>query len=212
MNRILSAAAMLTFAGSAHAAVLNSGFESMGSGATDASDWNQLEITTGLGSVRTERGSGNQFSGDWAMEFELTGAVGDGPVAEIQQFTSAGSVSAGNSYDFSFWAKGDPTAPGAAAFYEVTWWDADGSNGGGSQGAASGLQNFGLSTTYTQISLAGLVAPVGADSIFIQIRLVTGAFDGASGTMYVDDVAFTPAPAGVALLGLGGLAAGRRRR
>ncbi len=213
MQRTISVIAVAAFAGSAYAVVVNGGFEA-GTG-PDADNWNQLEIfggTQGANSI-VDRTTANVHTGQWAMNFEVTGAPDYGPVAEIQQVTSVGSVVAGQAYDFSFWAAGTP-GPGSVGFYEVLWFDADGSNGGGPQGSATGLQNIGYGAAYAQFGMTGLIAPTGADSVLVQIRLVTGAFDGAAGQMSVDDVTFAavPAPATAGLLALGGIAAVRRRR
>lgn len=191
----------------------NGGFES-GVGA-DADNWNEIQIFGGsMGAAASaERSMANPLSGDWAMDLSVTGAGDFGPVAEIQQQTLVGSVVGGESYDFSFWATGI-AGPGSVAFYEVIWFDGDGSNGGGPQGSATGLNTFALNDTYTQFGQSDLLAPTGADSVLIQIRLVTGAFDGASGSATIDDVSFSvvPAPASLALLGLGGMCCARRRR
>jgi hypothetical protein len=191
----------------------NGGFES-GAG-QDADNWNEIEIFGGTGGAMSsaDRVSGSAYTGDWAMQFNVTGAPDFGPVAEIQQLTANGSVVGGVEYNFSFWAAGTP-GPGSVAFYEVLWFDSDGSNGGGPQGSATNLQAFGYGAAYSQIVFSGMVAPTSADSVLIQIRLVTGAFTGASGQLTVDDVSFAavPAPGALALLGIGGLAAARRRR
>lgn len=200
--------------GSAQAGISsNGGFES-GSGA-DADNWTQLEIFGGTGGANAiaDRVAGMGHTGDYAMELSVVGALDFGPVAEIQQQTTVGSVVGGQEYTFSFWSMGT-SGPGSVAFYEVSWFDGDGSNGGGPQGSATGLQVFAMTGSYSQITLSGLIAPSAADSVFIQIRLVTGAFEGASGQLFVDDVSFSavPAPGAAALLGMGGLVASRRRR
>lgn len=212
MNTNITAIALAACAASGLASVSNGSFES-GTGA-DADNWNEIEIAGGsLGaSAVADRTTSNVHTGDYAMMLSVTGAGDFGPVAEIQQQTAVGSVSAGQEYDFSFFAMGTP-GPGSVAFYEVLFFDGDGSNGGGPQGS-SGLQTFALNASYTEISFSGLVAPAGADSVLIQIRLVTGAFDGAAGEAFIDDVSFNlvPTPAAAALLGMGGLVATRRRR
>lgn len=213
MRGISSVIAITVSAGLCAAAVTNGGFES-GTGA-DADNWNEIEIAGGaMGAMATaDRTASNVHTGDWAMQLNVTGAPDFGPVAEIQQQTSVGSVAAGQMYDFSFWAAGTP-GPGSVAFYEVLFFDGDGSNGGGPQGSATGLQTFALNSTYTEFGMSGLVAPTGADSVLISIRLVTGAFDGASGEAFIDDVSFSvvPAPSAAALLGLGAVGVMRRRR
>lgn len=213
MRGFSSAVVVAASCGLCAASVTNGGFES-GTGA-DADNWNEIEIAGGtMGAMATaDRSVSNVRTGDWAMQLNVTGAGDFGPVAEIQQQTAVGSVSGGMEYDFSFWAAGTP-GPGAVAFYEVLFFDGDGSDGGGPQGSATGLQTFALNSTYTEFGMSGLVAPSSADSVLIQIRLVTGAFDGASGEAFIDDVSFSvvPAPSAAALLGLGAAAVMRRRR
>ena len=210
MLKSMTFVATLAFVASANANILgNGGFES-GIG-DDADSWNQLEIMGGAATAATDRSSANPRTGNFAMALSVTGAGDFGPVSEIQQQTAVGSVTPGETYDFSFWATGI-AGPGTVAFYEVSWFDGDGSNGGGPQGG-TGLVNYDLNDTYTEFGTAGMVAPATADSVFIQIRIVTGAFDGAEGSAFIDDVSFSlvPAPGALALLGLAGLA-GRRRR
>ena len=144
--------------------------------------------------------------------YSVTGAPDYGPVAEIQQQTAVGGVVGGTEYDFSFMGRGF-AGPGAVAFYEVLWFDGDGSNGGGPQGSATGLQTWTLTENWEMQGMNSLIAPDGADSVLIQIRLVTGAFDGAAGYAGIDAVSMTaiPAPGALALLGLAGIANRRRR-
>lgn len=191
---------------------VNGGFET-GTG-PDADNWNEIEVAGGtMGAVAVaDRVNADAFSGDWSMALSVGGAADFGPVAEIQQQTVVGSVVGGAQYDFSFWAKG-VAGPGSVGFYEVLWFDGDGDMGGGPQGSATGLQTYALNADYTQFTMTGLIAPTSADSVLIQIRLVTGAFDGASGSANIDDVSFTfvPAPASLAAFAGLGLVATRRR-
>lgn len=170
-------------------AVVNGGFES-GAGA-DADNWNEIEVFGGgLGATATaDRDATMPFAGTNAMFLEVVGANDFGPVAEIQQQTLVGSINGGDTYDFSFQSKG-VAGPGSVGFYEVLWFDGDGSNGGGPQGSATGLQNYALGGSYSLNQSLGLLAPTAADSVLVQIRLVTGAFAGASGSAYIDDVVF----------------------
>ena len=168
-------------------AVVNGSFET-GVG-VDADNWNELQISGGSSTATTTRIMSNPLVGDYAMFLEVVGTPDFGPVAEIQQQTLVGSILAGTSYDFSFQSKG-VAGPGSVGFYEVLWFDGDASNGGGPQGAAVGLQNFSLGANYALNQNTNLIAPAGADSALVQIRLVTGAFDGASGTAFIDDVRF----------------------
>ncbi len=194
--------------------VSNGGFEA-GVG-SDADSWNQLEIFTGgANSIADRIGPGfgfPPFEGDSYMYLEVVGGPFSGPVAEIQQQTALGSIVGGAEYDFSFAATGF-AGPGTVGFYEVLWFDADGSSGGGPQGSATGLQNFGFGGGWDTFGSEGLIAPGSADSVLIQIRLVTGAFDGANGYAGIDAVSMVqiPAPGALALLGLAGLGSRRRR-
>ena len=192
--------------------VNNGGFE-LGTG-EDADGWNQLEIVGGGAFADTVRSPGgfvaSPYEGDFFMYMDVVGASDFGPVSEIQQQTSVGSIIGGNTYEFSFASIGN-AGPGTVAFYEVSWFDGDGSNGGGPQGSATGLQTFSLGSEWGLTTVSDLVAPAGADSMFIQIRLVTGAFDGATGWAGIDAVTVTPAPGALALLGLAGIASRRRR-
>lgn len=194
--------------------ISNPGFE-LGTG-DDADSWTQLEITAGLGGVAaTDRSNAAAGSGGFSMSLGVTGVVNDGPNAEIQQIPAAGSVVPGTEYDFSFLAQG-VAGPGSVGFYEVSWFDADGSDGGGPQGSATGLQTYPLNPAFTPVAVTGLVAPPTADSVLVQIRLVTGAFDGASGSAFIDDVVFAaaapviPEPTSVVLAGLAAVAVGAR--
>ncbi len=73
------------------------------------------------------------------------------------------------------------------------------------------LIGLGINDSYQQFSL-DLTAAAGADSFLLRFQLSAGAVTGIANGVYVDDVALTPAPGALALVGLGGLAATRRRR
>jgi hypothetical protein len=211
---VLPAAAiglLLTNPASAEA-VVNGGFETAGADPTDAVGWTQLEIA-GAGdngaTANTDRTLVNPRTGTSAMLLEVSGSPLFGPVAEIQQLTTPGSVTAGELYDFELFATG-VLGPGAVGSYAVQWFqDGVGPIGFASQG------NYAVGPTYTQTLVEDLLAPSGADSVLIQVRMVTGAFTGAAGNATVDDVSFAlvPEPASLTLLGLGTLGLiGRRRR
>ena len=153
--------------------VANSEFET-GAGA-DAASWNEIEVAGGsLGATAiADRTLLSPRTGLYGMDLAVVGAADFGPVAEIQQQTAVGSVTPGSTYDFSYWLKGVP-GPGSVSFFEVLWFDGDGSNGGGPQGSATGLNPVPLNPTYTQISALGLVAPAGADSVLFDSGIAIG--------------------------------------
>jgi hypothetical protein len=192
----------------------NGGFES-GAG-QDADNWNEIEIFGGTGGAMSsaDRVSGSAYTGDWAMQFNVTGAPDFGPVAEIQQLTANGSVVGGVEYNFSFWAAGTP-GPGSVAFYEVLCCStATAATAAAPRAARPTCRRSAMAPPTPRSCSPAWWPPTSADSVLIQIRLVTGAFTGASGQLTVDDVSFAavPAPGALALLGIGGLAAARRRR
>ena len=86
-------------------AIVNGGFES--GSATNADNWNQLEIAAAPSTSIADRDLTMPNDGVAAMYLEVNGLDGGGgPVSEIQQQTLLGSITAGLTYDFSFLSKG----------------------------------------------------------------------------------------------------------
>lgn len=187
----VGAALSLVLPAQAQNYVFNPGFEE-GSGA-DALIWNEIEVGGGTmgASATVDRVMSDPLSGDYSLLLDVVGADDWGPNAEVQQQTAVGSVVPGQSYRFGFSSKGD-AGPGTVASYDLLWFDGDGSNGGGPQGNATGTQNLAMGPDYAPNAHTGLVAPPNADSVLIQIRVLTGAFDGALGSANIDDVYFEP--------------------
>ncbi|MAO24980.1 MAG: hypothetical protein CMJ35_05670 [Phycisphaerae bacterium] len=204
---ILAAAAAASFAS---ADIINAGFEA-GTGA-DADNW--AEIFGGpSGSV--ERSMANPNSGDYSayMSFDHITNVAVGGAYFIEQNQPVGSITAETDYNLSFYAMVDSTDfVGMDTFVQILWLDQDGSDGGGVRGESlTSLIGLGINDGYQQFSI-DLTSAAGADSFLLRFQLSAGAVDGIANGVYVDDVALTPAPGSVALLGLGGLMATRRRR
>lgn len=106
--------------------------------------------------------------------------------SEIQQniATSGGSITPGNTYTFSFWAKQVSSGPSYVQRYRVVWLNGPAEVGSG------GFQDFsGTVGTWEQKTQSGLVAPANATSALIQIFGVTGAVAGGFGEVLIDDVA-----------------------
>ena len=205
----LLAAAALTATASANI-VENAGFEN-GSGA-DAFDWAEI---VGGPSGGVERSLAMPNSGDYSayLFFDHINNPAAGGAYFIEQNQPVGSINGGEDFNLSFYAKSMSTDfIGMDAFVQILWLDQDGSNGGGVQGETlTSLIGLGLNDSYQQFSL-DLTSAVGADSFLLRFQVSAGAVDNIANGMYVDDVALTPAPGAMALLGLGGLAATRRRR
>lgn len=190
--------------------VMNGGFES-GNG-IQAVDWEQIEIGP-ASAWRVGSGVGViPYEGDSIMYLSVINDPNEAAVAEIRQQTVAGSIVAGREYDFSFAGLG-PNGSGTGAFFELLWFDGDGSHGGGSLGSATGRQNWSFGADWALGGMDGLIAPDGADSVLIQIGHVTEGFDGPGGYVAIDAVSITlvPTPGAVALLGVSGIARRRRR-
>ncbi len=204
---IIAASATAASAGNI---VLNAGYEA-GSGA-DAADWAEI---IGGPSGTVGRSTANPFSGDYSayMSFDHINNPAAGGAYFIEQNQPVGSINAGTDYTLSFYAAVDSTDfIGMDTFVQILWLDQDGSDGGGVRGETlTSLIGLGINDSYQQFSL-DLTAAAGADSFLLRFQLSAGAVSGIANGVYVDDVALTPAPGALALVGLGGLAATRRRR
>lgn len=116
-----------------------------------------------------------------------------------------GTITVGNTYTLSFWAKQISFGPSYVQQYRVSWLAE-----GGAEVVAGTWQDFSATVggTWEEQTLSGLVAPEGATTAFIQIAGKLGGVDGAEGEVLIDDVslisdgfgsptpiAATPAPA-----------------
>ena len=111
----------------------------------------------------------------------------------------------------------DPILPGQIAAVNIEWLKADSSPSAITPFISNGTFNAGGAApvdTWTLLTITG-VAP--ADAAFARLTLITGPFapgDGAGGgAVWMDDAFFeVPAPGTCAIIGMGGIAAARRRR
>lgn len=159
----------------------NAGFES---GTDEVSDnW-----STG-GTQDPERTSDDAHSGSFCVRAALEN-VGSTPSegSLTQRIGSAGgTITAGESHDFFFWAKQVTSGPSYVQQYELQWLNSAGSVIGG-----TGLQNFsGQIGTWVQIGDDDLIAPVGAVDARVKFRFVTGAITDGHGEVLIDDVAIS---------------------
>jgi hypothetical protein len=209
-NSIIAIAAAAGIVSGASATIINGGFEN-GTGA-DAADWGEI---IGGPSGTAGRSDSMPFAGDWAayMSFDHINNPAAGGAYFVEQNQPVGSIVAGQSYNLSFYAKMDSMDfTGMDTFFQILWLDQDGSDGGGVRGEQlTSLIGQGIGTEYQQFSF-DLTAAAGADSFLLRFQLSAGAVNGIANGLSVDNVALVPAPGAMALLGMGGLAAARRRR
>lgn len=120
-------------------------------------------------------------------------------------------ISDGTEYELSIWARANGNVTNGAEL-RIEWFDAGGNNIG-----STGNLEFqdALTNDYQEFAISGL-APAGTVRANAVVAVQSFVNDGvlADISIAVDDASFVavPAPASAALLGLGGLAATRRRR
>lgn len=149
------------------------------------------------------------YSGGFAGNLEnLT----DGSAAVIKQANMGiGLVNPGDEITISFWAKNINGVGGvnfAEFFSEI--------DGGGTSSAQilGGAPLFASATDWTFYEFTTFAGPDVSGGVTLQFTATTGAIIGSTSQLLVDNVSVTviPAPGAMALLGLGGLVATRRRR
>jgi CxxC motif-containing protein (DUF1111 family) len=158
---------------------VNGGFET-GPGVS-AANWSTS------GSQPPIRVGNDAHSGSFSMHCTLTNATVAPSEAGLSQNVAAqgGTVVAGQTYMFSFWARQVTAGPSYVQQYQVQWLDGVGGILGG-----SGLVNFnGGMGAWTRISAPSLIAPTSTVGARIQFRFVTGAVAGGHGELFLDDVA-----------------------
>ena len=158
---------------------VNGGFES-GSG-TVANQW------TASANQPPARTGSDAHSGTFSMRCALANASSSPAEGLLNQMVVAqgGSVVAGQTYVFSFWAKQITSGPSYVQQYELQWRNSSNGVVGG-----SGLQNFnGVIGTWSKINVPNLVAPASAVEARVTFRFVTGAVADGHGEVLIDDVA-----------------------
>lgn len=96
-----------------------------------------------------------------------------------------GSITVGQSYHFSFWAKRVSAGVSYVQEYEVQWLNASGAVLGG----GTGVNRFsGTQGTWVKFSNNNLVPPSGTVDARVRFRFVTGAVSGDFGEVLIDDV------------------------
>ena len=134
------------------------------------------------GNQRPQRTSSEARTGSFSMRSSL--AVASEGVMSQLVVAEGGTVTGGQSHDFSFWAKQISSGPSYVQQYEVQWLDSSNNSLG-----SSGLQNFsGTIGSWVQITNSNLTAPANTAEARIRFRFVTGAVTNGHGEVFIDDV------------------------
>lgn len=148
-------------------------------------------------------------SGAWAAEVFNNDPAS---AAVVKQANLAiGLVNPGDVINISFAAKGS-FAEGGVAFAEF-FSEIDG-GGTSSNEILGGGPLFQLNDQWQTLNFSTVAGSDVSAGITLQFAAVTGGAPGSTSVLFIDDVVITviPTPASAALLGLGGIAAMRRKR
>ncbi|HEV2693507.1 MAG TPA: glycosyl hydrolase [Verrucomicrobiae bacterium] len=156
--------------------VANGGFET-GAGA-NAANW------TSSGIEPPYRVNTNSHAGTWSMLLADTNkATGGIQFQQDEQLQGAAGVTPGLTYTFSFWAQQILSGVGYVQQYSLSWL-----NSANSVISTTGASFNGGGGYWSQIVVLGLVAPAGAVGARINFNCTTGAANGWSGEVLIDDV------------------------
>ena len=176
----------------------NGGFET-----GDTSGWESFPTANSTFNVTSDANSGS-FAAEVFNNDAAAGAV------VKQANLGIGQVNIGDTVTVSFALKGEGAA-GGVAFAEF-FTEIDG--GGVSTSQFLGDAPFALTSDWTTYTYDILISGDVSGGVTLQFAAVTGGAPGSTSVLFIDDVSISvvPAPAGAALLGMGGLVAMRRRR
>lgn len=143
---------------------------------------NQENLVTWFSSTVT-RTNTDANTGTWSLQMTTDAAFGSGVQLDNFPFYA---VTAGNSYDFSFWYK-ETTATMPTARMDISWRDS-----GVNQIGTADTISAPRSTTWTQVSDT-FTAPVGTVTVSIEFEWSAAA----SGPVWlIDDIIIEDTPAG----------------
>lgn len=148
------------------------------------------------------------FAGSWAGEINNTTEASAGIIKQAN--IGIGTVMANQEVNISFWAKG-AAGVGGVSFAEF-FSEVDG--GGVSSGEILGGAPLFVGADWQEYNFTTMTGADVSAGVTLQFAAVTGAVTGSTMQLLIDNVSVSvvPAPGSVALLGLGGLVATRRRR
>jgi hypothetical protein len=193
----------------------NAGFESpLGFDFSNVTNWNGFFGAPGDTLLQAFNDTGAAArSGSNALVTTIRNVPGNNP-GGFNAFTghvqTVNGITAGLTYEFSVWARSNPSVNNGAEF-RVEWYNA----GNGEVGRLNVEIQSLLSSSYQEFSLLS-AAPAGAVSarLVMAVQSFTNNGSPADTSVAWDDASFRtiPGPGAAALLGLGGLVIGRRRR
>ena len=199
----VAAIALTAIAGAANAQELttNGGFET-----GDLSGWDTSFLTGG----QTFGLTGDSASGAFAAELFNPDAPSGGVVKQAN--IGIGVVNPGDEIQISFKAKGNFLIGGvlfAEFFSEI-----DGGGTSATEILSGGPLFVAPEQDYQMFSFTTFAGPDVSGGVTLQFNAGTGAASGSLALAFIDDVSVVriPAPGALAVLGLGGVAAIRRRR
>jgi hypothetical protein len=195
----------------------NGGFETQGAGdATTAAGWN-LNFGGGIAPTNSIRDTNKPLAGSFDLHLTVTGSsAANGPAANALSTFNVGDpalVTPGVVYTLKYNTVGT-FGPGAVLNTFIDWYDGNGAL------LARNLKEVDATSSASYISHTDTdTAPANAVYFDAFFNFVTGAFDGASGDISIDNASFnppggsSPEPASLSLLACGvvGLVARRRR-
>ena len=203
MKTTITAIALLASASTAFAGIeltTNGGFET-----GDTSGWQYFATPASSFDVDSSSPFSGGFNGNLVNNT-------DGSAALIKQANiGIGIVNPGDEITISFWAK-NINGVGGVNFAEF-FSEIDGGGVSSSQ-ILGGAPLFASETDWTFYEFTTFAGPDVSGGVTLQFTATTGAVIGSTSQLLLDNVSVTvvPAPSAMALLGLGGLVATRRRR
>jgi len=121
----------------------------------------------------------------YGMDLAVTNAASTPNTSSLAQTLTNGSIVAGQTYNFLFWADQISSGVSYVQNYRLSWL-----NGSGATLGTVGWNGFsGGNGAWAQIVVTNLIAPANAVNARVEISGTTGAVLGGHGEVLIDDVA-----------------------